>query len=112
MNKATQEQITELETAIEKLHKHIPLNNGDRQTLRIAALSQISRPNAIHPLLKGQLRVAVDKIEKGKLLDEADHPMLLIAALTRAAEYKNGVRHVCEGFAAPDFTCDVCGEML
>jgi hypothetical protein len=38
--------------------------------------------------------------------------VLLIAALNKAAEYKNDVSHVCEGFAAPDFTCNVCGEML
>jgi hypothetical protein len=103
MNKATQEQITWLETAIEKLHKCIPLNHGDRQTLRMAALSQISGPDVIDPIKKGRLKV---------LLDETDRPVLLMAALNRVAEYKNGVSHVCEGFAAPDFTCNVCGEML
>jgi hypothetical protein len=112
MNKATQEQIIWLETAIEKLHKCIPLNHGDRQTLRMAALSQISGSDVIDPIKKGQLKVAIHKIEKGKLLDETDRPVLLMAALNRVAEYKNGVSHVCEGFAAPDFTCNVCGEML
>jgi hypothetical protein len=112
MNRKTRKQIIPLEKVREELQKYKTLPYYNRELLEIAALNQISSLKVLDPSKGGQLKTALHKMDKRKILNETDRSARIEAAPAKAAEYKNGLSYICQGFAAPDFECVVCGEML